>query len=144
MTATPSRRLFTFCNCGASHATSLSRRQLLIGGAATLALGALAAPGIMSKAAAADAKAKAELTTALTLLKELSSVLGLFRKPVGKRALPGSDGLTDQLMTLLIELRAEARRTKNFSIADKIRDGLTAMKITLEDRPDGTKWRRDS
>jgi cysteinyl-tRNA synthetase len=46
-------------------------------------------------------------------------------------------------MQLVIELRAEARRTKNFAIADKIRDGLTALRITLEDRPDGTSWRRD-
>ena len=44
-------------------------------------------------------------------------------------------------MKLVIELRAEARRTKNFAIADKIRDGLAAFEITLEDRPDGTNWR---
>jgi cysteinyl-tRNA synthetase len=92
----------------------------------------------------ADQKAKSELTTALTLLKELSGILGLFRKPIAKPAAAGGDELTDHLMKLLIELRAEARRTKNFSIADKIRDGLTALRITLEDRPDGTKWRRES
>ena len=92
---------------------------------------------------AADDKAKAELVTALTLLKELSGVLGLFRKPVAKTAAV-SDGLVDDLMKLLIELRAESRRTKNFAIADKIRNGLTALKITLEDRPDGTNWRRDT
>jgi cysteinyl-tRNA synthetase len=89
-----------------------------------------------------DEKAKAELVTALTLLKELSGALGLFRKPVAKTA-AASDGLTDQLMSLLIELRAESRRTKNFAVADQIRKGLTALKITLEDRPDGTKWRRE-
>ena len=58
--------------------------------------------------------------------------------------LPAVDGLTDQLMALLIELRAESRRTKNFAVADQIRKGLTALKITLEDRPDGTKWRRET
>jgi cysteinyl-tRNA synthetase len=78
----------------------------------------------------------------MTLLKELSGVLGLFRKPIAKPS-QGGDELTDKLMKLMIELRAEARRTKNFAIADKIRDGLTALKITLEDRPDGTNWRRD-
>jgi len=92
---------------------------------------------------AGDEKAKAELVTALTLLKELSGVLGLFRKPIAKAAAAG-DGLADELMALLIELRAESRRTKNFAVADQIRNGLTALKITLEDRPDGTKWRRDS
>jgi cysteinyl-tRNA synthetase len=91
---------------------------------------------------AADEGAKSALTTSMTLLKELSGVLGLFRVSVTKPA-AASDGLTDQLMRLVIELRAEARRTKNFAIADKIRDGLTALRITLEDRPDGTIWRRD-
>jgi len=90
----------------------------------------------------ADAAVKSALVTAMTLLKELSGVLGLFRKPIAKPA-AASDGLTDQLMKLMIELRAEARRTKNFAIADKIRDGLTALRITLEDRPHGTIWRRE-
>jgi cysteinyl-tRNA synthetase len=91
---------------------------------------------------AADEAAKAALVTAMTLLKELSGLLGLFRKPIVK-ASSGGDELTDQLMRLVIELRAEARRTKNFGIADKIRDGLAALRITLEDRPDGTNWRRE-
>jgi cysteinyl-tRNA synthetase len=90
----------------------------------------------------ADAAAKSALITAMTLLKELSGLLGLFRKPVARPTAAG-DELTDKLMQLVIELRAEARRTKNFAIADKIRDGLTALRITLEDRPDGTSWRRD-
>jgi len=91
----------------------------------------------------AEEKAKAELATAMILLKELSGILGLFRKPVAK-APAGGDGLVDQLMALLIELRAESRRTKNFAVADQIRKGLSALRITLEDRPDGTKWRRES
>jgi 6-methylsalicylate decarboxylase len=50
MTATPSRRLFTLCNCGASHGPDLDRRALLLGGVATL--GAIAAPGLIGKATA--------------------------------------------------------------------------------------------
>ena len=46
-------------------------------------------------------------------------------------------------MQLLISLRADVRKAKQFEIADKIRKGLTEMKVTLEDRPDGTIWRRD-
>jgi len=92
--------------------------------------------------AAGDESTKSALITAMTLLKELSGLLGLFRKPVAKPTAAG-DELTDKLMQLVIELRAEARRTKNFAIADKIRDGLISLRITLEDRPDGTSWRRD-
>src|SRR5437879_4902613 len=51
-TATPSRRSFSLCNCGFLHGPSLNRRDLLAGGAATLALGAAMTSGFMPKAAA--------------------------------------------------------------------------------------------
>jgi cysteinyl-tRNA synthetase len=40
-------------------------------------------------------------------------------------------------------LRSEARKAKQFALADSVRDGLKKIGITLEDRPDGTGWRRD-
>ena len=52
MTATPSRRWFSFCNCGLIHEPRLNRRNLLIGGAATLAFGAAATSSSVPKAAA--------------------------------------------------------------------------------------------
>ncbi len=82
------------------------------------------------------------LTNALTLLKELAGLLGVFRAPVAKAAAGTGDELVGSLMQLLIEIRAEARKKKNFEIADLIRNGLTGLKVTLEDRPDGTVWRR--
>jgi cysteinyl-tRNA synthetase len=45
-----------------------------------------------------------------------------------------------QLMPLVIDLRAAARKNKNFAVADKIRDGLAPLGITLEDRAGGTEW----
>jgi predicted TIM-barrel fold metal-dependent hydrolase len=50
MTATPSHRWFSLCNCGLPHEPRLNRRDLLIGGA--LAFGAAAIPGVVPKAAA--------------------------------------------------------------------------------------------
>lgn len=84
----------------------------------------------------------AALTTAMTLLKELANLLGVFLAPVevGSGA---DDEFVGQLMSLLIDMRAEARKNKSFELADSIRTRLSELRVTLEDRPDGTAWRRD-
>jgi cysteinyl-tRNA synthetase len=73
------------------------------------------------------------------LLKELGQILGLFYEPPGPPS--GGDQLVDGLMQLLLDLRAEARKSKNFALADQIRKRLTDLGVTLEDRPGGTGWR---
>ncbi len=85
--------------------------------------------------------AVAEFERGVVVLRELSQILGLFHQ------LPQSDGgasdeLLNNLMQLLIDLRAEARKTKNYAMADQIRQRLGQLGITLEDRPGGTGWRR--
>jgi cysteinyl-tRNA synthetase len=86
-----------------------------------------------------DADAVAKFTSLLTTLKELSNILGIFMAPPDKPQAAG-DELVSKLMPLVIELRATGRKNKNFAMADKIRDGLTAIGITLEDRAGGTEW----
>lgn len=73
------------------------------------------------------------------ILRELAATLGLFRKPQEEKA-PGGDDLAGKLMKLLIALRAEARKKKDFATADQIRNTLTEIGVTLEDRPGGTDW----
>jgi cysteinyl-tRNA synthetase len=46
------------------------------------------------------------------------------------------------LIDQLIAERNTARKDRNFSKADEIRDRLQEMGITLEDVADGTRWRR--
>jgi cysteinyl-tRNA synthetase len=44
-----------------------------------------------------------------------------------------------------VKLRLEAKKSKNWTLADKIRDDLKQLGIVLEDRPDGTTdWRREN
>ncbi len=51
-----------------------------------------------------------------------------------------NNGLVDGLMSLIIDLRRSARETKDWSTADKIRDGLNELKVQLKDGKDGTTW----
>ncbi len=88
-----------------------------------------------------DPEGKAELQAATTVLKEITQILGIFRK-APKSEVTADDGLTDALMAILIELRLAAKKNKDFATADKIRDDLKAAGILLEDRPGGTVWNR--
>jgi cysteinyl-tRNA synthetase len=94
-------------------------------------------------------------------LRELGQILGIFHKPPERhvilKAEPGhfqetggavgpaaSQGFIDGMMQLLIDLRADARKSKNFALGDQIRKRLSELGVTLEDRPGGTIWRKDS
>ncbi len=79
--------------------------------------------------ASAD-RPKAALKVALDMLVELTGVLGLLNK---KKA-----GL-DKEIEALIEKRQQARKEKNWALADQIRDELKERGIILEDTPQGVK-----
>lgn len=84
----------------------------------------------------------ATLTTAMTVFRELSTLLGLFSAPVARKS-AGDDQFANELMALLLELRTDLRASKNFAFADAIRNKLKALNVVLEDRPDGSvKWKR--
>jgi cysteinyl-tRNA synthetase len=72
------------------------------------------------------------------ILRELSATLGMFLKP--PQTVSGNEELVQKLMGLLVELRLAARKSKDFATADKIRNDLATLGITLEDRPGGTEW----
>jgi cysteinyl-tRNA synthetase len=91
--------------------------------------------------AAADKAKIPSLTAGMQVLKDLSSILGVFREARSKAA-SADDGLVEGLMQLIIQIRADARKNKNFAVADLIRNKLTELKITLEDRTDQTLWRK--
>jgi cysteinyl-tRNA synthetase len=84
--------------------------------------------------------AEQEFQSGVIVLRELSQILGLFRE-APKSANVGDDHLVNGLMQLLIELRAELRKAKNFALADQIRKRVGELGVTLEDRPGGTGWR---
>ena len=50
----------------------------------------------------------------------------------------------DAEIEALIEQRQQARKEKNFALADKIRDDLKARGIVLLDTPQGVKWKMEN
>ncbi len=52
--------------------------------------------------------------------------------------------LLDEEIEQLIAKRIEARKNKDFALADQIRDELKEKNIILEDTPQGTRWKRGS
>jgi cysteinyl-tRNA synthetase len=69
-------------------------------------------------------------------LRELAGVLGLKLEAPQARAQEAAP-----FIELLIELRAELRKAKQFALADLVRTRLAELEITLEDGPQGTRWK---
>jgi len=46
----------------------------------------------------------------------------------------------EEVMTILLELRAEARKNKDFALSDKIRDRLHEAGIEIKDTLEGASW----
>lgn len=69
---------------------------------------------------------------------ELAAILGL---QLEEKDHEKNSQLTESLISLLIEIRKEAKTQKNYQLADKIRDELKKLGIALEDTPQGVRWR---
>lgn len=74
-------------------------------------------------------------TSYISLKKKLIDVIGIEIEYENKSA---TNDLTEKLIELLLNLRKEARETKNFPLSDKIRDELKAIGIEIKDNKDGT------
>ncbi len=72
-------------------------------------------------------------------LVELSGVLGFKAELTEEK---DTNGLTDSEIEQLIEQRAAAKKVKNWSESDRIRDELKASGINLIDTKEGTTWHR--
>jgi cysteinyl-tRNA synthetase len=89
--------------------------------------------------AAADrqmSSSRAAVRTALSILKQLGDILGIFMEQTREEK-----PVADELLNLLLILRKKARQEKNFSLADSIRDFLSRLQITIEDTADGSRFR---
>ncbi|MGO4890096.1 cysteine--tRNA ligase [Anaerobacillus sp. MEB173] len=77
---------------------------------------------------------KAVLETLIASFKEFADVLGI--------TVTSEKQLLDEEIEALIEKRNEARKNRDFALADQIRDQLKEMNIILEDTAQGVRWKR--
>ena len=83
----------------------------------------------------ADAK---QFKKVADIYAEMAEIIGIFEQ----QAKAEDDGLTDKLMEIIITLRQDARKEKNWAVADKIRDALKDAGVVLEDTPNGVRWKK--
>ena len=90
-----------------------------------------------------------QLETSLLSITTLDKIKSLFRTFLfdvfGLKDDTGEQGqeLADGMMNLIIDLRKDARSSKDWGTADKIRDALTTLSIQLKDGKDGTSWSKN-
>lgn len=76
------------------------------------------------------------------IFKEMCGIIGILEDNAEEKKAdaPVAAGKEKELIEMLIAMRQEARKSKNFALADKLRDDLAARGIVLQDTPDGVKW----
>jgi cysteinyl-tRNA synthetase len=70
-------------------------------------------------------------------------ILGLAFETEGNSA-SGERDVVGELLALLVAVRTDVRAQKLWTLSDKIRDGLAGLGFTLEDKREGTTWKRTS
>ncbi len=70
-------------------------------------------------------------------------VLGIFAHTAAPGASQADLELVDGLVRMLIDIRQQARESRNWAQADAVRNQMAEMGVVLEDGPDGTRWRLD-
>jgi cysteinyl-tRNA synthetase len=80
-------------------------------------------------------------------IRAAGEVLGLFNHPAAEyfqarrqKGLVGQS-MDPEAIQALVDARTAARRNREFARADEIRLQLEALKVVLEDRPEGTVWK---
>ena len=90
-------------------------------------------------------KAKTNGATKLAALADFDYVLGLdliVAADKVRAARPKEEWESDPEIDALVAARAEAKKSKNWAEADRIRDELKAQGIEIIDTPQGAKWKR--
>ncbi len=88
----------------------------------------------LSNSTANETASKEYVTYLKETIEKLCDVLGIITEK--------KEEVLDEEIEALIQARQQARKEKNFALADEIRGRLSDMGIILEDTREGVKWKR--
>lgn len=88
----------------------------------------------LANSTADENSTKAYVSYLKKMIEELCDVLGLITEK--------KEEALDSQVEEMIAARQQARKEKNFALADQIRGQLLEMGIVLEDTREGVKWKR--
>ena len=88
----------------------------------------------LANSTADSSSTKAYVSALRQLIDRLCDVLGIITERKAE--------ILDSEIEAMIEERQQARKAKNFALADEIRGKLLDMGIALEDTREGVKWKR--
>ena len=74
------------------------------------------------------------------VLAEMCSIIGVLEKTAAPAAEETGDSKEAELVEMLIAMRQDARKNKNYALADELRNKLNEIGIVLQDTPQGVKW----
>ena len=74
------------------------------------------------------------------VLAEMCSIIGVLEKTAAPAAEEAGDSKEAELVEMLIAMRQDARKNKNYALADELRNKLSEIGIVLQDTPQGVKW----
>ena len=130
-----------WCDVAAEAVRAGARGNIAAGSVCLMVLAPVGIAGVTNTAAFSggcdaesdDALRQAFAQACLDMVHEFTNVLGLLYNKKEEESL-------DEKVEAMIQARQDARKAKNFAEADRIRDELKAMGITLMDTPQGVKW----
>ncbi|MGI6163812.1 MAG: cysteine--tRNA ligase [Bacillota bacterium] len=96
---------------------------------------------VSGKETTSDSSGRQQVAHAFGLLVQCLGILGLAPKMSQTETAQGND-ITEDLLNVLIDLRNMARQEKDYKTADYIRNRMTAIGISVEDTPSGTRVKR--
>ena len=87
------------------------------------------------------------MATVQSIYYDLADILGLLVEERAGAVSPSDQGQQNEtviaeLLDMIIDIRQEARRKKDWTTADAIRDRLDAIGYVIEDSPQGARWKK--